>query len=101
AFEYVIGTAIGRLSRLGRIYAYCELEDILAECGDFADAILLERLWNGLLARIDFSPMCGYSAAHFVAEGAKDALRSVCDAHSDVRVEAHDPLAAWLLQQAQ
>jgi len=100
-FDDVVGTAITRMARQRPLYAYGEMVDVLAQRGDFDDAILLERLWNGLLARVDLSLMCGYAAAHFVSDGTQDALRHVCAAHSTVRVEAQDPLAAWLLQQAQ
>jgi len=100
-FDEVIGTAIIRMAGKGRPYAYGEMVDILAQRGDFDETILLERLWNGLLARIHLSLMCGYSAAHFVSDGTRAALRHVCAAHSSVRAESHDPLAAWLLQQAQ
>lgn len=99
-FKDVIDPAVVRMAGKGRPYAYGEMVDILAQRGDFAETILLERLWNGLLARMDLSLMCGYSAAHFVSDR-KAALRQVCDAHADVRVESQDPLAAWLLQQAQ
>jgi hypothetical protein len=100
-FDDVIGAAVLRMAGKGRPYAYGEMVDILAQRGDFEETILLERLWNSLLARIDLSLMCGYSAAHFVSEGTQAALRHVCGAHSSVRAESQDPLAAWLLQQAQ
>jgi hypothetical protein len=100
-FEDVIVTPLMRVSRQGRIYAYGEMVDILAQCGDFDDALRLEHMWNRLLVRVDLTLMCGYSAAHFVSAGTENALRDVCSAHANVRVEAQDPLAAWLLEQAQ
>jgi len=45
--------------------------------------------------------MCGSAAAHFVSDGGRAPLREICGAHSTIRVEVQDPLAAWLFQQAQ
>lgn len=100
-FEDRLASVFTHTSRHGRIYAFGEMVDILAERGEFHDAIRLERLWNGLFARIDLTFLCGYAAAHFVSHGAQEALRQVCTAHATIRVESQDPLAAWLLQQAQ
>ena len=71
--------------------------DILA-VRRFDDALRLEHMWNCLLVRVDLTLMA--PAAHFVSAHG-NALRDVCSAHANVRVEAQDPLAAWLLQQAQ
>jgi hypothetical protein len=100
-FDDALGTLVTSAARDGSVYAYGEMVDILAERGDFADAVTLEQLCNRFLLRRPLSMMCGYSAAHFVTTGSQDALREVCCAHSDVRVESQDPLAAWLLAQAQ
>jgi len=74
---------------------------VLDQRGDFTDARLLEELWNRLLERASISLLCGYAAAHFVAPASHDALRDICTAHSSIRVDPQDPLAAWLLSQAQ
>jgi hypothetical protein len=100
-FDEVVGALATRATRAGRMYAYGEMVDILAQQGDFADATLLEELWNRLLLRAPISLMCGYAAAHFVSPGSQGALRHICALHTDVRIEAQDPLAAWLLAQAQ
>jgi hypothetical protein len=100
-FEAVIGTLATRVSRFGNVYAYVEMVDVLAQRGDFVDAVLLEEFFNRLLARTHISLMCGFAAAHFVAPATHDALRDICGAHSSVSVEAQDPLAVWLLAQAQ
>jgi len=100
-FEEGVGATVERVAQGERVYAYGEMVDILAQRGDFDEAMQLEDLWNRLLARVDVTLMCGYSAAHFVSDDAQEPLRQVCAAHSGVRVESQDPLAAWLLQQAQ
>ena len=100
-FGGVVGTVVTSMSRQGRVCAYAEMVDILAQRGDFGDAMVVEDLWNHLAGRFDLSVICGYAAAHFVSASAQNALRDVCGAHASVRVEPQDPLAAWLLQQAQ
>jgi DcmR-like sensory protein len=100
AFDDAVGALVTRVARRGRIFAYGEMVDILAQRGDLADAVLLEELWNRLLTRTPVSLLCGYSAAHFVSPGTQGTLRDICAAHADVRVETQDPLAAWLLDQA-
>ena len=100
-FEAIVGGLVTRVSRQGPVHAYGEMVDILAQRGDFTDARLLEELWNRLLERASISLLCGYAAAHFVAPASHDALRDICTAHSSIRVDPQDPLAAWLLSQAQ
>jgi hypothetical protein len=101
AFEHVVGKAVAGLSsRGGRIRAYGEMVDILAQNAELADAIKLETLWNKLAERTPFFLLCGYSAAHFVATSTHRALREICAAHSSVQRHAQDPLATWLLNSA-
>jgi hypothetical protein len=100
AFESIVGKAVMTLSRRGRVRAYGEMVDMLAQRGELADAIALEQLWNDLGSRASFFLMCGYSAAHFVATGTHRALLDICKAHSGVQHHAQDPLANWLLNTA-
>ena len=100
AFENVISSAVIEMTRRGRVRAYGEMVDILAQRTDLADAIRLEALWNDLGERVRMYLMCGYSAAHFVATNTHSALRHICRAHSQVHSSTSDPLAAWLLASA-
>ena len=100
AFESAVGKAVMSLSRRGRVRAYGEMVDMLAQRGDLADAIELEQLWNDLGSRVSLFLMCGYSAAHFVSTGTHPALLDICRAHSGVQHHAQDPLANWLLTTA-
>ena len=101
AFEHVVGKAVAALApRGGRVRAYGEMVDILAQNAELADAIKLEALWNKLGERTPFFLLCGYSAAHFVPTSTHRALRDICCAHSSVRRHAQDPLATWLLNSA-
>jgi hypothetical protein len=101
AFETLIGRAVSALARRGgRVRAYGEMVDILAQRGELPDAIRLEALWNRMGKRVPLFLLCGYSAAHFVATPTHRALRDICDAHTSVRQNAQDPLASWLLNSA-
>ena len=99
-FHDAVGLPVMVHARSARLRAYGEMVDILAGRGDFAEAITLERLWNGLAERVDLSLMCGYSAAHFVSPNTHRALRDICGAHDHVCRSLDDPLASWLLTSA-
>jgi hypothetical protein len=100
AFDDLVGTAVRGLCEQGRLRAYGEMVDILAQRGELAEAMTLERLWNELTATASFSLMCGYAAGHFVAPATHRALRGICLAHTDVRRGERDALADWLLTAA-
>lgn len=100
AFESIVGKAVMTLSRRGRVRAYGEMVDMLAQRGELPDAIALEQFWNDLGSRASIFLMCGYSAAHFVAAATHRALIDICKAHSGVHHHAQDPLANWLLNTA-
>jgi hypothetical protein len=96
-FDELIVREITRAARAGVVYVYGEMVDVLAERGDFADAVTLEALWNRLGARVPLIQLCGYDAAHFVAPETQRALLRIRAAHSSTSVQSQDPLAAWLL----
>jgi hypothetical protein len=101
AFEATVGRVVAGLPRgSGRVRAYGEMVDLLAQRGDLADAIKLETFWNGLAERIPLFLLCGYAAAHFVATATHRALRDICSAHSGVHRHAQDSLADWVLNTA-
>jgi hypothetical protein len=100
AFESAVASPVIEMARRGRVRAYGEMVDILAQRTDLPDAIALERLWNDLLQRTRVFLMCGYSAAHFVGTNTHAALRLICRAHAHVHSSTSDPLAAWLLASA-
>jgi len=101
AFEEIVGETVAGLAKGGgRVRAYGEMVDMLAQRGDLAEAIKLEHLWNQLGERVPFMLLCGYAAAHFVASATHRALREICGAHTGVHRHAQDPLATWLLNSA-
>jgi DcmR-like sensory protein len=100
AFEALISNPVRELARRGRVRAYGEMVDLLAQRLELTEAIKLEACWNELGARTSMSLMCGYCAAHFVATNTHRALRQICRSHSDVERNSQDPLATWLLDSA-
>lgn len=97
-FDTVIAARVRRLAADRPLAIYGEMVELLAEEGDFASALALEDMWNGLSEQCSFHLLCGYSAAHFAAPGQERALRRVCAAHSRVNATSGDPLAAWLVR---
>jgi len=100
AFQRIIETPVRGVAELGRIRAYGEMVDILAQRGELAEAMQLEEMWNRLGETTSFSLMCGYAAAHFVSTATHRAMRDICVAHTDIKRSQHDPLANWLLTTA-
>jgi MEDS: MEthanogen/methylotroph, DcmR Sensory domain len=100
AFDAVVGVPVTELARRGRVRAYGEMVDILAQRTELPEAIKLETLWNALGERASIYLLCGYSAAHFVATSTHRALRQICRTHARVHRSAQDPLAVWLLKSA-
>ena len=96
-FEQVVGRSVRTLAARGRVRAYGEMVDLLAQRGELEDAIKLEGFWNDLSAQVSIFLMCGYSAAHFVSTSTHRALLDICSTHSTVKQDDHDPLGNWLL----
>jgi hypothetical protein len=99
-FEAVIGRPVRAMAERGRVRAYGEMVDILAQRGELNEALKLEGLWNDLGERTPMFLMCGYCAAHFVSTATHRALLDICKAHSGVHRDAQDPLGTWLLNAA-
>jgi hypothetical protein len=96
-FQEQVGSAVARLSKLGRLHAYGEMVDILAEQGRLDAAYDLENLWNDLAAKESFTLLCGYASAHFGDARDAEALHRICGAHSGVHADPGDLLGTWLL----
>jgi hypothetical protein len=96
-FQEQVGAVVARLSRLGRLNAYGEMVDILAEQGRLDAAHELEILWNRLAAKESFTLLCGYASAHFGDVRDAEALHRICRAHTGVHADAGDLLGTWLL----
>jgi signal transduction histidine kinase len=86
-FMEVIGGAISRAAKSGRqVRVFGEMVSLLVADGYPAAAILLEELWNDLLAHHThgFSLFCAYPIDHFAGESQQDLFGDVCSAHSQV-----------------
>jgi hypothetical protein len=99
-FESVVAEPVTALAARGRVRAYGEMVDILAQQGELQDAVRLEGFWNELSERVPLFLMCGYSAAHFVSTSTHRALLDICRSHSGVHRDVQDPLGNWLLTAA-
>lgn len=100
-FQTTVGQPVAALAVNGRVRAYGEMVDMLAQLGEMDQAIRLEAFWNELSERVSIFLMCGYAAAHFVATGTHRALLDICKSHSGVRHDVQDPLGNWLLSAVQ
>ena len=99
-FDQVVGRSVRTLAARGRVRAYGEMVDMLAQRGEMDDAITLEGFWNDLAERTPILLMCGYSAAHFVSTSTHHALLDICKTHTNVRRDDQDQLGSWLLNAA-
>ena len=101
-FRSHVGTLLARLAATANRppCVYGEMVELYAETGDFAGALELEELWNGLARDHAFRLLCGYSSAHFGPEPATAALHAICCAHTSVQTLATDPLGEWLASAA-
>lgn len=83
AFDTAIGGLVRAIAATGRRpVAYGEMVAVLWEAGNVVGALELEELWNGLLARQDFSLLCAYPISS--VEGHADAVEMVRNLHSEV-----------------
>jgi hypothetical protein len=97
-FHKTVGEVVRRLANgLVSLRVYGEMVEVLAEEENFYAAQRLEELWNELAARHSFVVLCGYSAAHFATNDARDALGSICRTHTRILRGTADPLADWVL----
>jgi len=100
-FHAHVGTTVSRLSKRGRLHAYGEMVDILAEQALFKTAHELEILWNQLAMREAFTLLCDYASAHFGDPRDAEALHRICRAHTDAHADGSDLLGTWLLNHRQ
>jgi MEDS: MEthanogen/methylotroph, DcmR Sensory domain len=96
-FDRIIASAVRNLGAGSTVRAYGEMVDILAEQRDFAGALELEALWNGLAQRLPINLLCGYCSAHFVSASSNGILSQICTAHGHVRHDEQDQLGSWLV----
>jgi anti-sigma regulatory factor (Ser/Thr protein kinase) len=85
AFHRAVRPLLGVAGAGGRrVRAFGEMVSLLWDDGNVLGAVELERLWNGLLERLDFDLLCAYPLAIREAPESLSALTDVCGAHSQV-----------------
>lgn len=84
-FEAVVGGLLQDLGVTGRrVAAYGEMVGILCERGQYADAVVLEAMWNELLPRRNASLFCGYARGLFTDPAARPFYEQIRAAHAQV-----------------
>jgi anti-sigma regulatory factor (Ser/Thr protein kinase) len=85
-FEELIGRLVRHLvNQYGAVHAYGEIVAVLWAQGHVLAALELEQLWDGLIAELPLSLLCGYPADVVEREGAVAQYQALCEAHSHVR----------------
>lgn len=80
-FNGIVGEAIRDQAATGKtLRAFGDMVDVLWATGQYDAAIALERFWNRLRERLDFSLYCIYPLDGLDAAGKRDALVDVHDA---------------------
>jgi len=82
--EVVGGVLKTAAAHRGRVRAYGEMIDLLWRTGNPAGAVRLERMWNELGGRHDFSLLCAYVMHNFYKEEDAKGTEEICRAHSQV-----------------
>lgn len=84
-FEAVFGPLLGRtVDRWGSTRVFGEMVAVIARTNNRSAAPKLERLWNDLLTRYDFTLCCAYPMSVFSQTNAEELMGSICDQHTEV-----------------
>ena len=85
AFEQHIASVVAKATAGGKTaVAYGEMVALLCEQGQYAAALHLEKVWNGLLGRLRFSLLCTYPMRLFSNMAGKNSYSHICAAHQHV-----------------
>jgi orotate phosphoribosyltransferase len=94
-FEYEVGRIVaGACAGGARVHAFGEMVALLCARGRYDAALHLERLWNELARKLDFSLFCAYPWALFPSSDVAHVFRQVCAAHDHACADAAAPLPA-------
>lgn len=84
-FEEVIGSVLSKFgTSYSNVRAYGEMVSILWNKGDEEKAIQLEKLWNELATKHNFSLLCGYQFDDHKSSTSHPCYSEVCKSHSHV-----------------
>ncbi len=85
-FEQLVARPVRDLvKQYGAVHAYGEIVAVLWADGQVLAALELEQLWEGLIAELPLSLLCGYPADVVERGGAVAQYQALCDAHSHVQ----------------
>jgi len=92
-FEYEVGRVVAEACAGGApVHAFGEMVALLCARGRYDAALHLERLWNELARKLDFSLFCAYPWTLFPASDAAHVFRQVCAGHDHACADVAAPL---------
>ena len=92
-FEYEVGRVMAEACAGGaHVHAFGEMVALLCARGRYDAALHLERLWNELARKLDFSLFCAYPWALFPSSGVAHVFRQICAEHDHACADAAAPL---------
>ncbi|MGJ7915592.1 ATP-binding protein [Massilia sp. LXY-6] len=88
-FDAVVGGVVAAACAGGvRVHAFGEMVALLCAAGQYEAALQLERLWNELAQRMEFSLFCAYPWDLFPSADLANAFQQVCDEHHHACADA-------------
>jgi orotate phosphoribosyltransferase len=92
-FEYEVGRVVAEACAGGApVHGFGEMVALLCARGRYDAALHLERLWNELARKLDFSLFCAYPWTLFPSSDAAHVFRQVCAAHDHACADVAAPL---------
>jgi orotate phosphoribosyltransferase len=92
-FEYELGRVVSEACAGGApVHAFGDMMALLCARGRYDAALHLERLWNELAHKLDFSLFCAYPWALFPSSSVAHVFRQVCSEHEHACADAAVPL---------
>jgi orotate phosphoribosyltransferase len=92
-FEYEVGRLVAEACAGGApVHAFGEMVALLCARGRYDAALHLERLWNELARKLDFSLFCAYPWTLFPSSDMGHVFRQVCAGHDHACADVAAPL---------
>jgi len=92
-FEYEVGRVVAEACAGGaRVHAFSEMVALLCARGRYDAALHLERLWNELARKLDFSLFCAYPWSLFPSSDVAHVFRQVCGEHEHACADVAAPI---------
>jgi orotate phosphoribosyltransferase len=92
-FEYEVGRIVAEACAGGApVHVFGDMMALLCARGRYDAALHLERLWNELARKVDFSLFCAYPWGLFPTADVAHVFRQVCTEHNHACADAAAPL---------